>query len=132
MSKSLGLVTLYCRDLERARAFYTETLGLAIAPEFTGPEFIFLALGSAGIALRPLSAALEGAQAGSGSIELTILVDDVDATYADLTAKGVDIRTEIGDVGAGRAFFVRDPEGHMLAFAQLYEAVKAGRAKYGM
>ena len=132
MSTSLGLVSLYFQDLERARAFYTEKLGMAIAPEFTGPDFIFLVLGSAGLALRPASAALDAAQTGPGSMDISILVDDVDATHADLTAKGVDIRTEIGDIGAGRAFFARDPEGHVIAFAQLHEQVLAGRAKYGM
>lgn len=132
MSKSLGLVTLYCQDLESARAFYTGKLGLSIAPEFTGPEFIFLNAGSVGIALRPLSAAPEGAQPGAGSIELTFLVSDVDATYADLKAKGIDIRSEIGDAGAGRAFLARYSEGHMIAFAQLYEQTLAGRAERGM
>jgi catechol 2,3-dioxygenase-like lactoylglutathione lyase family enzyme len=132
MSMSLGLVSLYFQDLDRARAFYTETLGMAIAPEFTGPDFIFLALRGAALALRPISATLDGAQTGPGSVDISILVDDVDAAYADLTAKGVDIRTEIGDVGAGRAFFARDPEGHVIAFAQLYEQVLAGRAKYGV
>jgi catechol 2,3-dioxygenase-like lactoylglutathione lyase family enzyme len=132
MSKSLGLVSLYFQDLERARAFYTEKLDMAIAPEFTRPDFIFLALGSAGLALRPISAALDAAQTGPGSMDISILVEDVDATHAELTAKGVDIRTEIGDIGAGRAFFVRDPEGHLIAFAQLNEQVLAGRAQYGM
>lgn len=132
MSMSLGLVSLYFQDLEGARAFYTEKLGLAVAPEFTGPDFIFLMTGATGLALRPLLAALDDAQRGPGSMDISILVDDVDAIHADLTAKGVDIRTEIGDVGAGRAFFVRDPEGHVIAFAQLNEQVLAGRARYGM
>ena len=132
MSMSLGLVSLYFQDLARARAFYTETLGMAIAPEFTGPDFIFLALGGAALALRPISAALDGAQTGPGSMDISILVTDVDAVYAELNTKGVDVRTEIGDVGAGRAFFIRDPEGHLIAFAQLYEQVLTGRAKYSL
>lgn len=85
-----------------------------------------------GIVLRPLSAAPEGAQAGAGSIELSFLVDDVDTTYADLMANGVDNRTAIGDVGAGRAFLARDTEDHMIAFAQLNEQVIANRAQRGM
>ncbi len=68
MSTSLGLVTLYCENLERARAFYAEKLGFSIAPEFTGPDFIFLAIGGAGLALRPISAAPENVQTGAGLI----------------------------------------------------------------
>ncbi len=132
MSKTLGLVSVYCEDLERARAFYTEKLGLAVAPEFSGPDFIFLVAGGVGVALRPLSSAPEDARTGAGSIELTFLVEDVDATYADLQANGVDIRSEIGDIGAGRAFLARDPEGHMFAFAQLNAQVTANRGKYGI
>jgi catechol 2,3-dioxygenase-like lactoylglutathione lyase family enzyme len=132
MPMSLGLVSIYCQDLERARAFYTETLGLAIAEPFSGPDFIFLVAGTTGVALRPVAEAPEGAQAGAGSIELSFLVEDVHATRADLIARGVEVTTEVGDVGAGFAFLARDPEGHMLAFAQLNVDVAAGREKLGL
>lgn len=132
MPISLGLVSIYCQDLERARAFYTETLGLAIAEPFSGPAFIFLVAGANGVALRPLTEAPSGAQAGAGSIELSFLVEDVYAARANLIAKGVEVTTEVGDVGAGYAFLARDPEGHMLAFAQLNADVAAGRETLGL
>lgn len=132
MPMSLGLVSIYCEDLERARAFYTEQLGLAVAEPFSGPDFIFLVAGTTGVALRRMSEAPKGAQAGAGSIELSFVVEDVHATRADLVAKGVEVTTEVGDVGAGLAFLARDPEGHMLAFAQLSPEVVAGRDQLGL
>jgi predicted enzyme related to lactoylglutathione lyase len=129
---SLGLISVYCEDLQRARAFYVETLGLTVAEQFSGPDFTFVVAGTHSIALRPMADAPAGAQAGAGSVELNFVVEDVHATRADLVAKGVDVRTEVGDVGAGFAFLARDPEGHMLAFAQLNPQVLAGRETLGM
>jgi predicted enzyme related to lactoylglutathione lyase len=129
---SLRLVSLYCADRARARDFYTQCLGLAIAPEFTSSEFVFLVAGGTAIALRPIIEAPQGAMAGAGSIELSFLVEDVYATRADLIAKGVEFTTEVGDVGAGYAFLARDTEGHLLAFAQLNANVQEGRAHHGV
>jgi catechol 2,3-dioxygenase-like lactoylglutathione lyase family enzyme len=129
---SLGLISLYCEDLNQAREFYEDKLGLVVVPQFTGPEFVFLVAGAVGIALRPLSEAPIGAQTSPGSIELSFVVDDVQATRANMLAKGVEITTDIGDVGAGHAFLARDPEGRLLAFAQLNQQVAMGRAQLGM
>lgn len=132
MDMSLGLVTAYFDDLERARAFYVEKLGLHVVPEFTGPSFVYLRAGSIGLALRPLRDAVDGAQSGVGSIELSFLVADVHATRAELVNNGVEVTSEVGDVGAGLAFIARDPEGHMLAFAQLTTEIRAQRERRGM
>lgn len=116
MIQSLTLITIYFQDLERARAFYTDTLGLEVAPQFSSETFIFLRLAGAQIALRPLADAPVDSHAGAGSVELNFVVDDVERTYADFAARGVEIKSEIGDVGVGRAFMARDPEGHLLTF----------------
>lgn len=132
MGMSLGLISIYCENMERTRAFYTDQLGLTVAEPFSSAEFVFLVAGVNGIALRPLNDAPAGARAGAGSIELSFVVADVHATRADLVAKGVEVTTEVGDVGAGFAFLARDPEGHMLAFAQLNPEVVAGRETLGL
>ncbi len=115
MHYALGIVSLYVRDLDRARAFYTETLGLPEVPEFSGPRFI---------ALRPARGSLLAVQdaatvppelAGApGGCELGLEVDDVDAVWRDWPARGVRILSESVDRPFGRTFLARDPEGHLL------------------
>ena len=42
MSSHLGLLMLLVRDVPRAKAFYTEYLGLEAVPELSSDEFVLL------------------------------------------------------------------------------------------
>jgi catechol 2,3-dioxygenase-like lactoylglutathione lyase family enzyme len=42
MSSHLGLLMLLVRDVPRAKAFYTEYLGLEAVPQFSSDEFVLL------------------------------------------------------------------------------------------
>jgi hypothetical protein len=42
-------------------------------------------------------------------------------------AKGVQVLTEVSDMGAGRWFRAKDPTGHVVSVYQLYPQVKAMR-----
>jgi uncharacterized protein YndB with AHSA1/START domain/predicted enzyme related to lactoylglutathione lyase len=126
----VGLVRLFVRDIEKVKAFYVETLGLEIIPEFTNDTFIFLkpAAGTP-IALQKADDTESAAQVGS--TEISLGVDDVDAAWNDLKARGVEVG-EIVDIGAGRAFFFKDSEGQALGVSQLYPQVDALRRQYGI
>jgi predicted enzyme related to lactoylglutathione lyase len=133
MSSRLVLVSRYAHDLARLQEFYTDLLGMEVVPQFTGPDFAFLrSAGGTPIALRAASSLPPGTPAAPGATKLSFDVDDLDATYADWKAKGVEIGGEIADVGAGRVFLARDPEGHTIGVSQLYDGVREYRRQLGL
>ncbi len=133
MQPRVILVMLYCRDLEQAKDFYTGKLGLEIIPQFTNDTFIFLRSGGGTpIALQDAAALPWARPSSEGGVEISFDVDDIEATWRDWKAKGVDVLTEITDNGAGHMFLARDPEGHYLTIAQLHDPVRAYRQSLGV
>jgi catechol 2,3-dioxygenase-like lactoylglutathione lyase family enzyme len=121
---------LPARDLERARRFYAERLGLEPAEERPGGLLYRCARGE--------FASFESAGAASGSYtQMAWQVDDLDTVVAELRARGVvfeeynlpGLTTDKGIAevagnypskgGAGeRAAWFRDSEGNLLAIGQ--------------
>lgn len=133
MPPRVVLIMLYCRDLERAKAFYTGELELEVVPQFSSATFIFLRSGGGPpITLQDAAALPEGRAPTPGSVEIGFDVDDVEAIWRDWKAKGLDVLTEITDNGAGRLFLARDPEGHYLTISQLHDHVRAYRQSLGL
>jgi catechol 2,3-dioxygenase-like lactoylglutathione lyase family enzyme len=112
---------LFCQDLEKSRAFYTETLGLKINPQMSSDTFLLVDLPSGPpISLQPVSEAPEGVAPNAGGLVVGLEVTDVEATYADLKGKGVPILNEISDVGVGRSFRAQDPDQRVFEITQFY------------
>jgi predicted enzyme related to lactoylglutathione lyase len=128
MNHAFGMLSLYFQDVEKAKAFYTEFLGMKLIPEFSSSTFVFLqpTEGTA-IALQDLSALPPGVPAQAGGFEINLEVEDVDAAYQEWKAKGVEVLTEVADMGAGRWFRAKGPEGQVLSVYQLYPQMKATR-----
>ena len=40
MSDNFGMLSLYVRDMEKAKAFYVDFLGMEVVEAFSGPSFI--------------------------------------------------------------------------------------------
>lgn len=133
MGTELALVMLYASDVAKAKAFYTDIVGLEPVPRFSSDTFAFLKFaGGTPLAIQPIASVPPGISTEPGSTSLALSVDDVDAVRADWAARGVEILTEVEDMGAGRFFVARDPDGHVLQVSQLYESVKAGRQQMGL
>jgi catechol 2,3-dioxygenase-like lactoylglutathione lyase family enzyme len=118
------------QDLERARRFYSEKLGMEPVEEREG-----------GLLYRAASgefALFESAGASPGTFtQIAFEVDDIDVTVAELRARGVafedvglpglttvdgiaDIAGQYPSKGTGeRAAWFRDSEGNMLGISQL-------------
>ena len=111
----------------------TEKLGLEVVPQFTGEGFVFLkpATGTP-LALQDISMLPPGAGAQPGGCCLGFAFDDLDAVYRSWRASGGGVVSGIGDMGAGRVFYARDPEGNALAIAQLHPGVRAFRQQLGV
>jgi methylmalonyl-CoA/ethylmalonyl-CoA epimerase len=112
---TIGQIAMVVKDVDRAIAFYRDTLGMKFIFQ-APPKLAFFDCG--GIRLM-LTVPEEKEFDHPGSI-LYFKVDDIDAVYADLTAKGVDFRdaphliVKMPDHELWMAFF-RDGEGNTLA-----------------
>jgi catechol 2,3-dioxygenase-like lactoylglutathione lyase family enzyme len=97
-------VILYSADAEADRAFLRDVLGLASVD--SGGGWLIFQLPPAEVAVHPADT--------SGATELYLVCDDVEATVADLTGRGVAIEGPISDQGWGRLVTITLPGGGRL------------------
>jgi catechol 2,3-dioxygenase-like lactoylglutathione lyase family enzyme len=117
-------LTLFVEDLGEAKRFYREVFGLPVAFEdensavfdFGNTVINLLKTTEAPELIEP--AAVASSESGSRYV-LTIQVDDVDATCAELTARGVELLNGPMDRPWGiRTASFRDPGGHIWEIAK--------------
>ena len=120
---------LIVQDLNKVMTFYRDVLGLP--PTFNDDVSYGFKLGDQDLVVLQVSAAIE--MTGEPAISLTagvnhtmmpcINCDDIDATYNELTAKGLNFIKPPKDQAWGRrtAYFA-DPEGHLW---ELYQELPA-------
>jgi catechol 2,3-dioxygenase-like lactoylglutathione lyase family enzyme len=117
-------ITLFAEDLQATKAFYEKAFGLAVHYEDDasavfnfGNTLINLLQASEG---RTLIAPAVVADPGAGSrVQFTLTVENVDATCADLTARGVELLNGPMDRPWGiRTASFRDPAGHIWEIAK--------------
>jgi catechol 2,3-dioxygenase-like lactoylglutathione lyase family enzyme len=105
-------IMLGVTDLERSLRFYRDALGLAV--QFAFEEFAFLDGGGVTIVLRGTPNL--GEPGDIMRTEVVFAVDDIDAAYRSLEARGVRFRVEPRVVTGDRyAADFRDPDGHVLS-----------------
>jgi len=122
--RGIGAITLFVEDLEAAKRFYREVFGLPVA--FEDDNSAVFDFGNTIINLLKATAAPEliapaavaPREAGS-RLQLTIRVDDVDATCAELASRGVELLNGPLDRPWGvRTASFSDPGGHIWEVAQ--------------
>jgi catechol 2,3-dioxygenase-like lactoylglutathione lyase family enzyme len=99
---------VYSRDAEADRAFFRDVLGFP-SVDAGGGWLIF--------ALPPAELAAHPADAG-GRHELYLMCDEIEATVADLEAKGVEFTAPVSEAGFGLLTSLKLPGGGELG---LYE-----------
>jgi predicted enzyme related to lactoylglutathione lyase len=117
---TIGLVIVPSPDQDRAIAFY-ESLGfekrtdIPFAGEYRWVE-VYPPTGTTGIALAPPR---EGDPVGVQT-GISLTTADIEATYADMKAKGVDVDAEISRMGGPvpPMFWFRDTDGNTLLVVQ--------------
>jgi catechol 2,3-dioxygenase-like lactoylglutathione lyase family enzyme len=95
-----GFVVEYVADMEAARRFFVQVLGLQVqrqSPEFI--QFDHFAIASD----RPL--------AGNGEPELYWLVDDAETVYRELSEKAK-VTLPLRQMPFGKVFGIQDPDGY--------------------
>src|SRR5262245_12667274 len=113
------------RDIERSRRFYTDVLGGETVR--TGePSFLQLAnswivinVGGGPTDDKPTVTLEAPSDPNKTSSFLIILVADIEAVYADWSARGAEFLTPPLDRGDEIRCYLRDPDGHLIEVAQI-------------
>jgi predicted enzyme related to lactoylglutathione lyase len=124
----MDFVSVPTKDLDAARAYYADVLGLPCSSvwqrpgtEAMGAEF---ETGSMTIAL--IASELLGIPFSANSVPIALRVDDVEAARAALEARGVPFSGDIIDSGVCKMAHFTDPDGNVLMLHHRY-APHAGR-----
>ena len=112
MIQQMTFLGLVVKDVAAATEFYTQKLGLAVNEAESVPDFYTQFATDGG----PIFSLLGGfEQEGiSQTFDPALLVADVDATYAQWQAAGVEMIGEPHDMPFGCTFLCRTPDGYVL------------------
>jgi catechol 2,3-dioxygenase-like lactoylglutathione lyase family enzyme len=111
--QSISAVTLVTRDMARAVRFYT-ALGFPMAYGGETAQFTSFRVGAGYLNLTALERS-----ATPGWVRIIVYVDDVDAMYAHVRARGFTPEFAPRDAAWGERYFhVPDPDGYSLSFAR--------------
>ena len=112
---NMGIVVLYVRDVQKAKKFYTEVIGLPEDKAQSSPEFVMLRpSGGSLLALEDIAISPVGKGSAQPSTEIGFLVDDADAVWKRWKERGVEMVTELENKPFGRTFTAKDPDGYFL------------------
>lgn len=119
MDYRIELIPLAVSDVDRAVAFYGDTLGWSVDHDRTvAPELRFVQVTPPGSACSIcFGIGLDMMPAGSSQC-VQVVVADADAAYADLTARGVACEG-VEDLPWGRFVRFADPDGNRWAVQQI-------------
>lgn len=113
---NLNYIIVYADDFQKMKAFYIDQLGMTNLGSVSSDIFATLRPSGGGsvIGLQDKKSAQfpPALETHPGSVELSFAVDDVDATYQQWKANGVNIIAEPADLPFGRYMLAKDPEGH--------------------
>lgn len=119
------MAMIYVDSVEKARAFYVESLGFSHMMGMLGNDgfldFCTVTLGGVRVMLMRPTGEMQGTEATTQKrpVELYIQVDDVDAYHDSLKKNGVRPSTSLTNQWWGdRTFTVMDPFGYLLWFYQ--------------
>jgi catechol 2,3-dioxygenase-like lactoylglutathione lyase family enzyme len=120
--RELSLVCVPVTDQDRSLEFYEGVLGLEkrVDTEFAGGRMrwveVYAPVGSTGIALAPPP---PGSEFNPQFTGITLTTDEIDATHAELSSRGVDL-DEVQRMGdpVPPMFFLRDPDGNGLLIVE--------------
>jgi catechol 2,3-dioxygenase-like lactoylglutathione lyase family enzyme len=112
---------LYLNDLDRARSFYHEVLGLPIISYAEGKHIFFRAGSSVLLCFNPEDSKRKispPAHFGGGKQHFAFEVSKIeyDKVKNEIRSKGITIIEEMVWESGGESFYFNDPEGNVLEF----------------
>jgi predicted enzyme related to lactoylglutathione lyase len=112
----VDFIPIPTQDVERARKFYVETLGLPLDRETSAG----LEVTAGQVTLGIWNPEKIGYQFSPNSNEIALRVPDVAAARAELEAAGVEFRGDTFDTGVCHMAFFKDPDGNALMLHRRY------------
>jgi lactoylglutathione lyase len=120
MLKRINFVTVPVADQARALAFYTEKMGLKVFTDQTMGPMRWIELKVAGAETMVVLHHTPGHEPreGDGGPALAFVADNVQATYEEMKAKGVEFIQPPKKEHWGEHAICRDSEGNLILFAK--------------
>jgi catechol 2,3-dioxygenase-like lactoylglutathione lyase family enzyme len=140
MLKSLTTTQVWVHDQDEALAFYTEKLGMELREDVTVPEFgnfrwltvgvpgqedvsvVLMAIPGPPVFDEETRQRISELMAKGAATALFFSTDDVQGTYEELKARGVEFQQEPTQQPYGIDAGFRDPSGNSMRMAQLSES----------
>ena len=128
-SSYIDVITILASDVDKTVAFYTELLGFQVVEPFSRPEGGFMWLRSEkrsasiavyDVAKRASRPTVAHIPEESGGMMIGFCVDDATAVYEEWKNKGVELRTDMFDMGKGLTFGAKDPAGNYIQVFDVY------------
>ena len=118
MSLSFGEVQTFVSDLEVARKFYVETLGLRLVKETD--RWLILDVSGKQLVLMAGGRPVEGREAYGAECAtvLCLMTDDIHRDFDALKVEGVRFFSEVNKVPEGEYVAFQDPDGNLLELIQ--------------
>ena len=117
MIASYNFLGLVCADVPASTEFFTDVLGFKVNAEESVPG-IYSQFETQDGAVFSLVNGLGDAPAVQQPFDAALEVKDIESTFADLKAKGVEMVTEVQEMPFGRTFLFRTPDDHVLRVMQ--------------
>jgi predicted enzyme related to lactoylglutathione lyase len=114
----VDFVGIPTRDLERAVAFYGETLGIPMSVHM--PERNFAEFEAGNLTLNLMNAEKMGLKHATVENAIALHVDDVAAARTRLEEGGVEFAMDTFDTGVCHMAFFHDPDGNALMLHHRY------------
>ena len=126
MITTIATVTVFVEDQERAKAFYTEKLGMELINDsemFPGAGMRWITVAPTGsttvISLFPMGEQWAHYREAMGKPQaFTLHCDDIDATYDELRGRGVQFLGEPQKQAWGSFVILVDSEGNQIVLGQ--------------
>ena len=118
MLKQIKFVAVPVKDQTRALEFYTQKLGLRVFTDQTMGKMRWIELTIPGAETKVVLHHKPGHEPRADEPELALVADDVQATYEDLRAKGVEFTQPPKKEHWGEHAIFKDSEGNLILFAK--------------
>lgn len=116
--------SLYASDLDAAEHFYAGVLGLDVAGRVAGRHVFFRCGDGMLLVFDPAATRAEGGQVpahgttGAGHLAFAATAEELDEWRAHLRSHGIEIEHEARWPRGASSFYVRDPAGNSIEFAE--------------
>jgi predicted enzyme related to lactoylglutathione lyase len=124
--KNIAFIGIPVTDIPRARKFYEEVLGLAVADEMMGGNWIEYAVGDNTLAIANIGEQWTPSDQGTG---VALEVEDFDAAIARLKDQKVRFAAEPFETPCCHMAVVQDPDGNKLIIHKLKPEDEKGLCK---